>query len=471
MEDAPKILIIESDETLLETLVSRFQLEGLKPQPAKNRAQATALLRALRFDAIVSEVRLPDGDGERIYRDAQAHLGSTPIIFTAGVGDVEQAVRLVKMDADYLLKPYDISDLIERLRSLILERGRTEKAQSLEAVSASVQPNMAPPPSETTSDALSSRNGLAGPASQVTSEKRRKAGAVKVAETLVARQSFATVLVGRCGLLREGLKRIPAAADFSIVGAGDSVDDVAAPLSGEDRPILLILDVSGDQDAIVRQVKLFREQHATARIGLLAARDQLSDVNMVAAFRCGANAYFLQPSCDSFVRSLELVMLGETILPPEMMSFILRHPGETIVRAPERHAAIGAEPNPHAGAATSYNPRLSIREKCILRCLIEGQSNKAIARKNDIAEATVKVHVKAILRKIRVSNRTQAAIWALNNDSVVGELTSETSSDEAAMSYSAVDQDRVAELFAPLRNGVALPILAATGGLVGAAGV
>jgi two-component system nitrate/nitrite response regulator NarL len=60
-----------------------------------------------------------------------------------------------------------------------------------------------------------------------------------------------------------------------------------------------------------------------------------------------------------------------------------------------------------------------------LRCLIEGDSNKAIARKNDIAEATVKVHVKAILRKIRVSNRTQAAIWAMNNDSFIGGMSTD----------------------------------------------
>jgi two-component system nitrate/nitrite response regulator NarL len=60
-------------------------------------------------------------------------------------------------------------------------------------------------------------------------------------------------------------------------------------------------------------------------------------------------------------------------------------------------------------------PQLSPREKLILRCLIEGDSNKCIARKMDITEATVKVHVKAILRKIRVHNRTQAAIWGMNN--------------------------------------------------------
>ena len=50
----------------------------------------------------------------------------------------------------------------------------------------------------------------------------------------------------------------------------------------------------------------------------------------------------------------------------------------------------------------------------MLERLIEGDSNKCIARKIDIAEATVKVHVKAILRKIRVQNRTQAAIWGMN---------------------------------------------------------
>ena len=46
---------------------------------------------------------------------------------------------------------------------------------------------------------------------------------------------------------------------------------------------------------------------------------------------------------------------------------------------------------------------------------MEGDSNKLIARKFDITEATVKVHVKAILRKIRAKNRTQAAIWAASH--------------------------------------------------------
>jgi two-component system nitrate/nitrite response regulator NarL len=58
---------------------------------------------------------------------------------------------------------------------------------------------------------------------------------------------------------------------------------------------------------------------------------------------------------------------------------------------------------------------LSTREIAILQCLMHGDSNKLIARQFGIAEATVKVHVKAILRKIRALNRTQAAIWAIEH--------------------------------------------------------
>jgi two-component system nitrate/nitrite response regulator NarL len=59
--------------------------------------------------------------------------------------------------------------------------------------------------------------------------------------------------------------------------------------------------------------------------------------------------------------------------------------------------------------------RLSPREREILSHLVEGHSNKGIARILGITEATVKVHLKSVQRKIRVENRTQAAIWALAN--------------------------------------------------------
>jgi len=245
------------------------------------------------------------------------------------------------------------------------------------------------------------------------------------------RCSFATVLVGSCALFREGLARILSAAEFRIAAAAARVDDVAPGTLPQDHPILLIIDVGTDQAATIRDIRLFKGQHPTSRVALVANHDQLSDSNIVAAFRAGADAYFLKPSCDTFIKSLELVILGETILPLEVLSYILHHYTEVqpFAETAAPPAANVAKPSLAAAAAPEadgkYAPRLSAREKCILRCLIEGDSNKAIARKNDIAEATVKVHVKAILRKIRVSNRTQAAIWAMNNDSFIGGMSTD----------------------------------------------
>jgi two-component system nitrate/nitrite response regulator NarL len=73
--------------------------------------------------------------------------------------------------------------------------------------------------------------------------------------------------------------------------------------------------------------------------------------------------------------------------------------------------------NPGDGVACSGGAHgLSEREEQILKALVRGHSNKMIARMCTVTEATVKVHMKSILRKIRVVNRTQAAIWALQND-------------------------------------------------------
>ena len=74
-----------------------------------------------------------------------------------------------------------------------------------------------------------------------------------------------------------------------------------------------------------------------------------------------------------------------------------------------------------AGATPAARNGLSQREVQILRCLLNGDSNKMIANHLNITEATVKVHLKSLLRKINASNRTQAAIWALNNG-IGGEL-------------------------------------------------
>jgi DNA-binding CsgD family transcriptional regulator len=127
-------------------------------------------------------------------------------------------------------------------------------------------------------------------------------------------------------------------------------------------------------------------------------------------------------TCAVFVKSIELVMMGETIYPPAFLSFVLDSGtnsfDETAPRDEREKAPPIATENAFIATESTIAPQLSPREKSILRCLVEGDSNKCIARKIDIAEATVKVHVKAILRKIRVQNRTQAAVWGMKNGSL-----------------------------------------------------
>jgi two-component system, NarL family, nitrate/nitrite response regulator NarL len=67
------------------------------------------------------------------------------------------------------------------------------------------------------------------------------------------------------------------------------------------------------------------------------------------------------------------------------------------------------------GVEVAYTRELTSREMEVLRRLARGNCNKLIARDLGIAEATVKVHVKSLLRKLRLLNRTQAAVWAVNN--------------------------------------------------------
>jgi len=233
------------------------------------------------------------------------------------------------------------------------------------------------------------------------------------------RQSFATIIVGKSILLREGLARILRSANFRILAsvscANELLPNELLPSKLQPhQPLFLVVHTGDDFDAAVEQIELLRDQHPGGRIAIVADHYRLGE--LVSAFRAGANGYFVDiMTCDVFIKSMELVMMGETIFPPAFLSFVLDPEGtllgETAPRDENNQAMPIRTKNPFA-------PQLSTREKLILRCLIEGDSNKCIARKINIAEATVKVHVKAILRKIRVHNRTQAAIWGMNNETL-----------------------------------------------------
>jgi DNA-binding NarL/FixJ family response regulator len=79
----------------------------------------------------------------------------------------------------------------------------------------------------------------------------------------------------------------------------------------------------------------------------------------------------------------------------------------------------------------ALSPPLSRREYQVVRCLAIGLSNKTIARELNITEGTVKVHVKGLLRKVKAANRTQLAIWALRQASLMGIESGRNNSTES----------------------------------------
>ncbi|CCE05593.1 Transcriptional regulatory protein [Bradyrhizobium sp. STM 3843] len=224
------------------------------------------------------------------------------------------------------------------------------------------------------------------------------------------RYVFETALVGKTSLLKEGIAEILRSANFRILTSVSCANELPASKAQPCQQLFLVVHTGGDFGSTIEQVELIRRQRPGGRIAIVSDRYRLDE--LASAFRAGVNGYFVDVMTSHiFIKSLELVMMGETVFPPAFLSFVLEpesdHAHEEAVRDDDHALLVTAE--------DGLAPRLSPREKSILHHLVEGESNKSIARKIDIAEATVKVHVKAILRKIRAHNRTQAAIWGLNN--------------------------------------------------------
>ena len=206
--------------------------------------------------------------------------------------------------------------------------------------------------------------------------------------------SFNICLVSSNEIFREGLLQILRTEGFSVVG---SVEDVAA---AEDAALsadtLLLVDCPSPEDPLAA-VEAARARAPSARIVVLADGVELRA--MTECFGAGAQGFIIRTIKSArIVAALRLAALGEKVIPSDIVDQL----GNTIT---DRITPAAAEEDVEAA-------KLSPRELDVLCCLMAGYSNKLIARKLDLCEATIKVHVKAILRKLEVQNRTQAALWA-----------------------------------------------------------
>lgn len=217
---------------------------------------------------------------------------------------------------------------------------------------------------------------------------------------------YATELLCGNALLQAGLAQLLSGTCFEVLEGNSKESSTSQPRT-QSEPALYIVDATGSSEQALEFVRDAKARHPAARVVAIGNQPDWQSVH--AAVSAGVDSFCLATSGrEVLIKSLELTMLGERILPGSLVRTLLdkepTHAGTADVIPLSDHRA----PDPKA-------QKLSPRETVILQSLMGGDPNKVIARKLDITEATIKVHVKAILRKIGVANRTQAAMWATGN--------------------------------------------------------
>lgn len=112
------ILVVEDDGVLGGAVSQRLRLEGMSVHWSQTVSDALASLQKYEPALMLCDIRLPDGSGTELYRRAGKLIWETDVIFATAYADIRQAVDLVKTGAtDYLIKPYDINELVRRIKS------------------------------------------------------------------------------------------------------------------------------------------------------------------------------------------------------------------------------------------------------------------------------------------------------------------------------------------------------------------
>ncbi|WP_322892315.1 MULTISPECIES: sigma-54-dependent transcriptional regulator [unclassified Yoonia] len=117
-----RIALIEDDEIMGGSIAQRLEIEGAEVLWIKQVARAVGALRTPRapIDAVVCDIRLPDGNGEDIYATLCRTSSPPPFLFITGQGEIGQAVRLIQAGAaDYITKPFDMARFLDRLVRLM----------------------------------------------------------------------------------------------------------------------------------------------------------------------------------------------------------------------------------------------------------------------------------------------------------------------------------------------------------------
>ena len=204
------------------------------------------------------------------------------------------------------------------------------------------------------------------------------------------------LLIDDHALFRIGLGELLQRRGIEVVAAlGDCNEGIHNVV--EMQPDVVLLDMRMPQMSGLEVLAELKNKQQTMPIVILTTSRDESDV--IDALQGGAQGYLLKDmEPDDLIRSLTDIVAGQTIVSNELTAILAS-------------ALRGDKPEVEAAAAAIEN--LTPREREILCLLADGQSNKVVARNLGISDGTVKLHVKAILRKLDVHSRVEAAVIAV----------------------------------------------------------
>ncbi|MFZ5776366.1 MAG: sigma-54-dependent transcriptional regulator [Thermodesulfobacteriota bacterium] len=128
-----RILLAEDDEIMRITLSDRLRKHGWQVDEACDGREALALLKKNAYHLLISDIRMPHAGGEALLAEVLHHSPATDVIFMTAYGSVEDAVQCLKKGAaDYLLKPFDMDDLVIRVKRLLENQEIKLRCASLE---------------------------------------------------------------------------------------------------------------------------------------------------------------------------------------------------------------------------------------------------------------------------------------------------------------------------------------------------
>jgi two-component system, NarL family, nitrate/nitrite response regulator NarL len=210
------------------------------------------------------------------------------------------------------------------------------------------------------------------------------------------------LLIDDHALVRKGIEELLQSRGVQVVasvGSGEEGVRRARELPAD----LILLDVKMPGMNGIETLKQLRASGIVTPVVMLTMSRE--DADLSAALRAGAQGYLLKDiEPEELVPALEAALQGNNVVARELVGSMAR-----LVRGdtgPQRAA------RPRAAAPFA---ELTPRELEILECIADGSSNKMIARALEITDGTVKLHVKAILRKLGMRSRVEAAVAAVEH--------------------------------------------------------